>query len=290
MLKKTYPLYFVFGALIIYLIFVITPGLIGIMFSFTDWSSYSSSFNFIGLQNFAQIFQSGNNYLQSIVNTLIFTVVTTLIKTVLGLLFAILLSSGVRGQNMHRAIIFIPSILSMLITGLTFKSILNPATGILNGFLGAIGLGFLQQQWLTDIKIAFGSVMAVDIWRGVGYIMTIILAGIQSIDKSYYEASDIDGAGFWKNLRYVTLPMIIPSLTVSTVLNLLYGLKVFDIVYVLTNGGPGYVTEVLQTQVFKTFSLGSYGLATAMNSLLFVFMVIVGYFVIRVMNREEVEA
>jgi raffinose/stachyose/melibiose transport system permease protein len=290
MLKKTYPLYFVFGALLVYLVFVITPGIIGIMFSFTDWSSYSNKINFIGFANFAQIFQSDNNYMQSIFNTLIFTVVTTLIKTALGLLFAILLSSGVRGQNMHRAIIFIPSILSMLITGLTFKSILNPATGLLNGFLGSIGLGALQMQWLTDIHIAFGSVMAVDIWRGIGYIMTIILAGIQSIDRSYYEASSIDGATFGQNLWYVTLPMIIPALTVSTVLNLLYGLKVFDIVYVLTNGGPGYVTEVLQTQVLKIFSLGSYGLATAMNSLLFVFMVIVGYFVIRAMNREEVEA
>ena len=289
MSKKTYPLYFVFGALLVYLVFVIAPGLIGIMFSFTDWSSYSSSINFIGIQNFLQIFQSGNNYLQSILNTVIFTVVTTLIKTVLGLMFAILLSSGVRGQNMHRAIIFIPAILSMLITGLMFKSILNPETGLINGFFRMIGLGAFQPQWLTDIHIAFGSIMAVDIWRGVGYIMTIILAGIQSIDKSYYEASDIDGANFWQNLWYVTLPMIIPSLTVSTVLNLLYGLKVFDIVYVLTNGGPGYVTEVLQTQVFKTFSLGSYGLATAMNSLLFVFMVFVGYFVIRVMSREEVE-
>ena len=289
MSKKTYPLYFVFGALLVYLVFVIAPGLIGIMFSFTDWSSYSSSINFIGIQNFLQIFQSGNNYLQSILNTVIFIVVTTLIKTVLGLMFAILLSSGVRGQNMHRAIIFIPAILSMLITGLMFKSILNPETGLINGFFRMIGLGAFQPQWLTDIHIAFGSIMAVDIWRGVGYIMTIILAGIQSIDKSYYEASDIDGANFWQNLWYVTLPMIIPSLTVSTVLNLLYGLKVFDIVYVLTNGGPGYVTEVLQTQVFKTFSLGSYGLATAMNSLLFVFMVFVGYFVIRVMSREEVE-
>lgn len=161
MTKKTYPLYFVFGALLIYLVFVIAPGLIGILFSFTDWSSYSSSFNFIGFQNFLQIFQSGNTYLQSILNTVIFTIVTTLIKTVLGLMFAILLSSGVRGQNMHRAVIFIPAILSMLITGLMFKSILNPVTGLLNGFFRMIGLGAFQPQWLTDIHIAFGSIMAV---------------------------------------------------------------------------------------------------------------------------------
>jgi raffinose/stachyose/melibiose transport system permease protein len=290
MTKKSYPLYFLAGALILYLIFVVAPGIIGIFFSFTDWSSFSSTFNFIGFKNFTTIFQSGNNYLLSIWNTIIFTVVTTIAKTVLGLLFAILLTTGIKGQNVHRAIIFLPAILSMLITGLIFKSILNPATGLLNVFLKGIGLGFLQQQWLTDPKIAFGTIMAVDIWKGVGYIMTIILAGLQSIDKSYYEASNIDGANFWQNLWFVTLPLIIPSLTVSTVLNLLYGLKVFDVVYVLTNGGPGYVTEVLGTQVFKIFSLGNYGLGTAMNSLLFVFMVFVGYFVINMMTRREVDA
>lgn len=290
MQKKSYPLYFVAGALLLYIIFVVTPGIIGIFFSFTDWSSYSSTLKFIGLKNFQTIFQSGNNYLSSIWNTVIFTIVTTFAKTALGLLIAILLTSGIKSQNFHRAIIFLPAILSMLITGLIFKSILNPVTGILNVFLKEIGLGFLQQQWLTNPSIAFGSIMGVDIWKGVGYIMTIIMAGLQSIDKSYYEASSMDGANFWQNLWYVTLPLLIPSLTVSTVLNLLYGLKVFDSVYVLTNGGPGYVTEVLGTQVFKSFSLGTYGLGTAMNSLLFVFMVFVGYFVIRLMNNQEVES
>jgi raffinose/stachyose/melibiose transport system permease protein len=289
MKNKMYPFYFVVGALLLYVILFVVPGVIGIYYSFTDWSSYSREINFIGLENFKTVFSGGEKYLFYIKNTLIFTFITTIVKTVLGLLLGLLLCEGIKGKDFHRAVIFMPAILSTLITGLIFKSILNPETGLLNSFLRTIGLGFLEQQWLVDVKIAFYSVMAVDTWKGTGYIMTIILAGLQSISRSYYEAADIDGANFWGRLRYITIPLLMPTITVTTVLNLLYGLKVFDIVYVLTNGGPGYATEVLYTAVLKEFSLGKYGLGTAMSSVLFVFMLIVGYFVIQLLNKEEVE-
>lgn len=289
MTKKIYPFYFTVGALALYLLLFVIPGVIGIFYSFTDWSSYSREIKFIGLDNFKVLFSSDEHYMSYIGNTLKFTIITTVFKTLLGLIFALILSEGIKGKNFHRAVIFMPAILSMLITGLIFKSVLNPETGILNMFLNSIGLGVLAQQWLVDIKLALYSIMAVDTWKGTGYIMTIILAGLQSIPKSYYEASDIDGANFWGKMKYVTLPLLLPSLTVTTVLNVLYGLKVFDIVYALTNGGPGYATEVMYTAVFKEFSIGKYGISTALSSVLFVFMLIVGYFIIRVMTREEVE-
>lgn len=289
MKKNIYPLYFTYGALALYLLLFILPGLMGIYYSFTDWSSYSKEINFIGLDNFKTIFSADENYLFYIKNTVEFTIVTTIVKTVLGLFFALMLNEGIRAKNFHRAMIYMPAILPTLVVGLIFKSILNPETGLLNTALTAAGLGALAQQWLVDIKIAFLSVMAIDTWKGVGYIMTIILAGLQSIPKTYYEASDIDGAAYWGKLRYITLPMLMPALTVTTVLNLLYGLRVFDMVYVLTNGGPGYTTEVLYTAVFKEFSLGRYGVGTAVSSILFVLMVCVGYFVIRIMTKEEVE-
>ena len=290
MKKNIYPFYFVFGALGLYLMLFVIPGITGIFYAFTDWSSYSREINFIGLENFKTVFSANEHYMSYILNTLKFTGVTVIAKTALGLLFALLLNEGIKGKDFHRAILFMPAILSVLITGLIFKSILNPATGLLNEFLRFIGLGILEQQWLTNVKIALYSVMGVDTWKGVGYIMTIILAGLQSIPKSYYEASEIDGANSWGKLRYITLPMLMPTITVTTVLNLLHGLKVFDIIYVLTNGGPGYVTEVMYTAVFKEFSLGKYGLGTAVSSVLFIFMVVVGYFVIRLMSREEVDA
>lgn len=287
--KKMYPFYFALGALALYLLLFVIPGVMGICYSFTDWSSYSKSIKFIGLANFKTIFSSGEHYLSYIKNTIEFTILTSIFKTVFGLIFAIMLSEGIKGKNFHRAVIFMPAILSMLITGLVFKSILNPSTGLLNSTLTHIGLGKLTMQWLTDVKISFFSVMAVDTWKGTGYIMTILMAGLQSIPRTYYEAADIDGSNSWRKFRYITLPLLMPSITVTTVLNLIYGLKVFDVVYALTNGGPGYATEVLYTAVFKEFSLGKYGIGTAISSVLLVFVISVGYFTIKLLSREEVE-
>jgi raffinose/stachyose/melibiose transport system permease protein len=175
------------------------------------------------------------------------------------------------------------------VVSLIFKSILNPATGLLNTSLRGVGLDFMAQRWLTDPSLALSSVIGVDVWRGVGYIMVILIAGLQAIPKDYYEAAAIDGASGWKSLIKITLPLLMPVLAVTTVLNLLYGLKVFDIVYVLTNGGPGRVTDTVYTAVFQDFSKGRYGVATALSSLLFVIMVVLGYFTIRLMHREEVD-
>jgi len=290
MTKKTYPFYFIVGALLIYTVLIVIPGIIGTFYSFTDWSSYSQSVHFVGLDNFKTIFSADQNYTLAIRNTLIFTVATIILKTSIGLVFALLLSEGIKLKGFHRAVLYMPAILSLLVTGLIFKSILNPVSGLFNEFLKAVGLGFLQPSWLTDPKLALGSIIGVDVWRGMGYIMTILLAGIQSIPKTYYEAADIDGATWWGRLRHITIPLLMPAITVSTVLNLFYGLKVFDVVYVLTNGGPGHVTEVVYTDVFKEFSQGSYGVGTALSTVLFIVMAIGGFFVIKLLNKEEVDA
>ena len=142
-------------------------------------------------------------------------------------------------------------------------------------------------NWLIDTRIALYSVIGVDTWKGVGYITVILLAGLQTIPRDYYEAAEIDGAGFWARLWHVTLPMLMPAIVVITVLNVLYGLRVFDIVYALTNGGPGYATEVIYTEIFKAFSLGQYGLGTALSTVMFVVLLVAGYFVIRLLERSS---
>ena len=215
--NKIYPRYFALGALIIYFVFFFLPGLIGVGYSFTDWSAYSDELHYVGFQNFKTVFSADENYMKIITNTLEFT------------------------------------------------------------------------KWLVTSELAFGSVMAVDIWRGVGYIMTILIAGILSISSDYYEAAAIDGAGGWKKFRYITLPLILPTLATTTVLNVIYGLKVFDMVYALTNGGPGKATtEVLYTAVFKKFGTGQYAVGTALSSVMFVIMIFVGAYMIRVMTKNEV--
>lgn len=286
--NKIYPWYFAAGALLIYSILYVFPSLLGIGYSFTDWSAYSEKVNFVGLDNFKNIFNVNENYMGYIGNTLLFTAVTTVIKTVLALLLAVILSKGVKAINFHRSIMYMPAVLSILIIGLVFTSILNPKTGVLNEMLRMIGLESMTQKWLTDPKIAFWSVMGVDIWRGTGYIMTILIAGILAIPESYYEAAGVDGAGSFSKFKNVTLPLLRPTLAVTIVLNVLYGLKVFDMVYALTNGGPGHRTEVMYTAVFKQFSQGMYAVGTTISSLMFIFMVCIGVFLIQFLTREEV--
>jgi raffinose/stachyose/melibiose transport system permease protein len=287
MRNKVYPFYFVVGALSLYVLFFVLPSLMGFFYAFTDWSSYSSELHFVGLKNFALIFSSSQGYLHYISNTILFTVTTIIVKTVISLGLAVLLTQGVRRlAPLHRMVMYLPAVLPMLAVGLIFKSILNPATGLLNALLRSLGLDFLAQQWLVSPTWAMPSVIGVDTWKGVGYLMVILIAGIEAIPGEYFEAAAMDGASGWKIFRHITLPLLTPVLAVTTVLNLLYGLKVFDIIFVLTHGGPGRATDTVYTVVFDEFSKGRYGVATALSSLLFLAMVGLSYFVIRIMNRE----
>lgn len=289
MKNKIYPLYFSVGAIVLYVLFMVIPGLMGFYLSFTDWNRYSPDIHFIGLENFALIF-SNQNYWHSISNTIIFTLFTIASKTVIALMLALLLTKGVkRFFNFHRVIIYLPAIIPMIVVGIVFKSVLHPGTGVLNEFLRALGLDVLTQGWLIDPKIALYSVALVDTWKGVGYIMVILIAGLQVIPTEYYEAAQIDGANPWDEFWKITLPLLMPTLTVTTVLNLLYGLKVFDVVWVLTNGGPGYATETVYTIVFKEFSKGRYGVSTALSTLLFLVMSIFGYWLIKAMHSRELD-
>jgi raffinose/stachyose/melibiose transport system permease protein len=284
--NKVYPFYFILGTLILYSVFFVIPAVMGLGYAFTDWNRYSSNVNYVGLENFRALFSSRDNYIYYARNTFMFTLTTIILKTVLGLSFALLLHNGVKWlRSLYRLIIFLPAVLPMVVVGIIFHSVLNPRRGLLNEFLRAVGLSELTQQWLTDPDVALFSIIGVDTWKGVGYIMVILLAGLQTIPDEYYEAAQIDGAGALARLRHLTIPLLMPALIVSTVLNILYGLRIFDVVYVLTNGGPGYSTEVLYTAIFKEFSKGRYGIGTTMSSLLFFVMVGIGYFVIRLMEQ-----
>ena len=288
MKSKIYPFYFSLGAIVLYSLFIIIPSFMGFYYSFTDWNRYSSEVSFIGLENFRTIFFSNVTYLRSIQNTLIFTGVTIITKTVLGLLLALLLSRGIRRlSNIHCALAYLPAVLPMIVVSIVFKSILHPSTGILNEFLRAIGLDILAQQWLTNPKVALYSIIAVDTWKGVGFIMVLLIAGLEAIPRDYYEAAQIDGANALDEMRLIILPLLLPVLTVTTVLNLIHGLKIFEIVLLLTNGGPGYATETVYTIVFKEFARGRYAVSTALSTTLFLIMAIVGFFLIRLMHKQE---
>lgn len=287
--KKIYPLWFVFVPLAMYVVFFILPSILGITYSFTDWSVYNlDQVNFVGIQNYIDIFSSHSDYLKGIGNTLMFTVVSNVVKILPALLLAILLQEGLRGLNTYRTILYMPSVLPFLVIGIIFTSILS-FNGLLNNSLSAIGLENLQQKWLSDPNVVWVSIFGVDAWRGIGYVMTIFLAGINTIPRTYYEAAEIDGAGFWKRFRYITLPMISGAITINLVFGITYGLKVFDVIYVLTNGGPGHATEVITTFSYQLYAAGKYGMASALNTILFALTAVVGILIVNFMRKKEVQ-
>ncbi|MEG0961587.1 MAG: sugar ABC transporter permease [Lachnospiraceae bacterium] len=287
--KKIYPWYFASGAAILFFLLCFLPGILGIAYSFTDWNNYSDEINFVGLANYKAIFSGKSEYLSYIGNTVLFTIVTTTLKTVTGLALALLLTQKfIKFKNFQRMIIFSPQVMSYLVVGLVFKSMLHPTTGFLNNFLRSVGLEALAQNWLTDLSLVFPTVMAVDTWKGMGYIMVVTIAGLLSISPEYYEAASIDGANFFQKLRCITLPLLKPVLINVTILNVTYGLRVFDMIYSLTNGGPGNATGVINTAVYKEFSKGNLAMGTTLSSVLFFVVLALLYFIIKSMENKEV--
>lgn len=288
--KKLYPWYFAAPAAVIYFILCFLPGIIGIFYSFTDWNNFSNEIHFVGLKNYMRIFQENSEYAKFIGNTILFTVVTTVLKTVIGLALALLLTQKfIRFKNFHRMVIFSPQVMSYLVVGLVFRSMLHPTTGFVNTTLRGLGLDGLAKNWLTDLKLVFPTVMSVDTWKGMGYIMVVVIAGLLSISPDYYEAADIDGAGFWQKLFKITIPLLKPILINVTILNVTYGLRVFDMIYSLTNGGPGNATGVINTAVYKEFSKGDLAMGTTLSSVLFFILLFLLYFIIKSMENKEVE-
>ena len=288
--KKVYPYWFLIIPLVLYSVFFLLPSILGVFYSFTDWNARSmGNVNFVGLQNYIEIFTSDKNYISGIAHTLMFTIVSNIVKLIPALFLAIMLQEGLKGKNFYRTILYLPSILPFVIIGIIFKSVLNYDNGLLNGFLDMVHLGFLKQKWLSDLNVVWGSVIGVDAWRGIGYVMTIFIAGLGAIPKTYYEAAQIDGASFWQRLKSITLPMLTGSIMINLVFGITYGLKVFDIIYVLTNGGPGHATEVVTTYSYELYADGAYGMSTAFNTVLLILTAIAGIIVVRSMSKKEVQ-
>lgn len=285
--KKYYGMRFIIPAFVLYTVLYIIPTIAGMIISFTDWNITRPDIHFVGLQNYINIFRSkGGPYLESIVHTFVFTGVTVILKTFLGLGLALLLHKGLKSRHVFRTIFFLPYALAPLIIGITFVSILKPE-GPLNLLLAAFGLDGLTHAWLTEPGTALGSTIAVEVWRMAGWNMMILLAGLEMIPEEYYEASSIDGAGKLMQFRKITLPFLRTSLTTVIVLNTIHGLRVFDIIYALTGGGPGGLTEVINTQVFKEFGLGRYGTANALNVIIFVITVVIALGMQRALRGKE---
>jgi ABC-type sugar transport system permease subunit len=234
----------------LFLGFVLWPILYTAYLSLTAWGGFGSP-RFIGAANYSRML--GDPVARrALVVTLVLTAVTTVVLTFLGMLIAVLVNSVWKQIGVIvRTILFIPGIVSFVVSGVLWKLIYDPNIGTLNQILGAIGLGSLQHPWLADHTTVLPAIIVVTIWGGLGFNMLIFFAGIQSIDPSLYEAAEVDGANKIQQFRHVTIPSlrVVTGLVVS--LGLLNGFKAFDIIYVMTGGGPNHGSEVLGTYLYS---------------------------------------
>ncbi|MCU1441573.1 MAG: Sugar transporter permease [Rhodoglobus sp.] len=267
-------LLFAVPALALYTFVLLVPTARGTVFAFTNWDGLSRTFDFVGFNNFAAIFANPDS-VKAIINTLIIAFVTTFIANAIGLALAVALNSRIKSRNALRVFFFAPAVLTPVVTAYLFKYIFAPL-GPLNGVLDAFGLGVLKQDWLGDPNWALIAVMIVIIWQQSGYTMVIYLAGLQGIPAELLEASAVDGAGAGRRFWSITRPLLAPAITISVMLTLIHGLKVFAEVYVMTGGGPGNSTNSLSTLIYKNaFQFGLFGSSIAMALILLVMVALI---------------
>jgi ABC-type sugar transport system permease subunit len=241
---------FVVPITVLFALFVGWPIVFAIYLSFTRWSGFGSP-SIIGLGNYTRMF-SDPVAATAFVNTIVFAVVTTVLQTVIPLVIAVLLSNVWRGLSVVvRTILFIPGIISFVVSGVLWKLIYDPNLGTLNNLLKSIGLGAWRQHWLSDPALVLPSIIVVSLWGAVGMNMLIFFAGIQGVDPTYYEAAQVDGASRWQQFRYVTVPSLRVVTAIVLSLNLMNGFKVFDLIYVMTAGGPNHASEVFGTYLYS---------------------------------------
>ena len=256
---------FLLPALVLIGVFTLIPFVQGIVLSFQSWDGVSTDTPFVGLDNYLRVFQD-NIFWSSMLNAVIFGAVGLVIGGAVSLGMAMAVNKAKRFSAFFRTVYYVPGVFSVVVVGMMFSWLLDPRIGILNRFLGAIGLDALQHNWLNEPDTAVWAVAAVFVWYHWGFGFLLFLAGLQDIPKEYYEAAELDGASPWARFRYITWPDLAPVTTIVSILTLLGGLKIFGTVLVLTNGGPGYHTEVPTLRIYKeAFQFHRYGSAAAMS-------------------------
>ena len=262
---KLYPSWFYLPAAALFIVLFVVPTIASFYFSLTRWTLFDVTF--IGFDNFVQFLQDPQ-LTRGFINTFVFAFVTSAAKVVIGLALALLLTSPILGRGYLRAVVFFPVLVSTIGVGITFKALLDPFNGIINGFLGTLGLP--QPGWLTDPNIALLTVAGVEIWKGVGIATLIFIAGIVAIPQELTEAAKVDGATGWQVFRSITLPLSRPAMGTVITLSLIGGLRSFDLIWAMTGGGPGFTSDVIASVIYKQYQSGFYGLSTAGNVVLFV--------------------
>jgi ABC-type sugar transport system permease subunit len=282
-----FAILFLLPALVVYLAFMAYPFFSTIYLSLTDWNGVAETKNFVGLSNYREMFGDGG-VLKALANNVVWVILGTIAPVVIGLVIAILLWSGARGSLFFRTIFFLPFVLPLVVVGLVWQWIYHPLYGIVNKALDGVGLDGLSRAWLGEPTTALYAVLIAAIWATFGFVVMILLAALQAVDMSTVEAATIDGANWFQRTWYIILPQIAPVLTMVTSITLIGGFSVFDIIFVMTGGGPGTASEVLATYTYRSAfnqNLAGYGSAVAMLITLLSFVAAISFVYLRERQR-----
>ena len=285
--KKAAINLFYIPAIVLFLVFVIYPFLHGIRISFTNWNGYSQTMKFVGIDNYVRLFQDAN-VRTALVNTLVYGIASTIIQNVLGLAYALFLNTKFKGRSIVRTVIYMPVMIAPLIMGYIMYFLFQYDGGALNDII--MLLGHEPVDLLANSSAAIAIIVMVNSLQFVGVSMVIYLAGLQNVPNMYYEAAMLDGASSWQRFKHITFPLLMPAISSSTILNLIGGLKLFDLVMALTSGGPGFTTHSLSTWVTNQyFSAQSAGYASAIGIFAFLLIMVVSNVVMKFFNKREVD-
>lgn len=286
-LRILMPMAFILPALFFYLVFTIWPIIGTFRLSLFTWDGVSSVMQFVGLKNYATLL-SDPLFWESFGHNMIWIVAMVLIPVSLGLIFAWLLSlPGIRGISFFRVTYFMPVVISLVAVGIVWNWIYDPTFGVLDTTLRFLGLNFLALPWLGDPQTVLGAIIAAASWTYYGFCMVIFLSAMQGLDPSYFEAAKLEGCKTWQSFIYITIPLLKNIITLVVLNSLIASFKVFDIVYIMTNGGPFHSSEVIGTYMYSAaFSNSQVGYGSAISIFLALVIVIISAIYMRFAERE----
>lgn len=273
-------------AVVLFVIFVIYPFLDGVRISLTNWNGYSQEYSYIGFSNYKSLLKD-ENVIIALKNTFLYGVGSTIIQQVIGLSYAVFLNSKFRGRGFARTVIYLPIMVASVIMGYIWYFLLQYNGGAINDIL--IALGIESIDFIANGKLMVWIIVLINSLQFCGVSMVIYLAGLQNISEMYYEAARLDGATKLQQFKNITLPLLKPAIVTSVTLNLIGGLKLFDAIKALTNGGPGYTTHSLSTLINYTyFNSQSAGYAAAIGIMLFIIILVTTLVLNKVLDRKDV--
>lgn len=273
-------------ALILLFVFIVYPFISGFRIAFTNWNGFSQHYKYVGFENIVSMVKD-KNVGMAIINTLIYGFGSMIFQQLLGLAYAVLLNKSFKMRNFSRTLIYLPVLISAVVMGYMWSYITRYDGGALNDILKILGKSPIF--WLSNRQLAIGILLLINITQYVGISMVIYLAGLQGIPGMYYEAAEIDSANSWQQFKYITIPMLYPAIITSVTLNLIGGLKLFDVIKALTNGGPDYSTNSLSSLLTDSYFKGqNAGYAACEGVLLFLMILIIMLIIQKVFMDKEV--